>query len=67
MASHIMTQAERMCLHSGATELRTEFRGIFRFGNRDHRVAPALAHAQACAGCPWQGGRRGATVDPPAP
>jgi hypothetical protein len=59
MTSHIMTQAERMCLRSAATELRTEFRAIFGFGNRDHRVAAALAHAQACAGCPWQGGRRG--------
>ena len=29
MASHVMTQAERMCLHSAATDLHTEFRGIF--------------------------------------
>jgi hypothetical protein len=29
MASHAMTQAERMCLHSAARDLHTEFRGIF--------------------------------------
>jgi hypothetical protein len=29
MASHVMTQAERMCLHSAATDLHAEFRGIF--------------------------------------
>ncbi len=29
MASHVMTQAERMCLHSSARDLHTEFRGIF--------------------------------------
>ena len=29
MASHVMTQAERMCLHSAARDLHTEFRGIF--------------------------------------
>jgi protein-tyrosine-phosphatase len=29
MASHVMTRAERMCLHSAARDLHTEFRGIF--------------------------------------
>ncbi len=29
MASHVMTQAERMCLHGVARDLHTEFRGIF--------------------------------------
>ena len=29
MASHTMTRAERMCLHSAARDLHTEFRGIF--------------------------------------
>ena len=29
MTSHIMTQADRMCLHSAARDLHTEFRGIF--------------------------------------
>lgn len=29
MASHFMTRAERMCLHSAANDLHTEFRGIF--------------------------------------
>jgi len=29
MASHVMTRAERMCLHSAACDLHTEFRGIF--------------------------------------
>jgi arsenate reductase (thioredoxin) len=29
MASYAMTQAERMCLHSAARDLHTEFRGIF--------------------------------------
>src|SRR5271170_7212444 len=29
MASHIMTQADRRCLHSVARDLHTEFRGIF--------------------------------------
>ncbi len=29
MASHVMTQAERLCLHSAARDLHTEFRGIF--------------------------------------
>ena len=29
MASHAMTQAERMRLHSAARDLHTEFRGIF--------------------------------------
>lgn len=29
MASHDMTQAERMCLHTAARDLHTEFRGIF--------------------------------------
>lgn len=29
MGSHAMTQAERMCLHSAARDLHTEFRGIF--------------------------------------
>jgi arsenate reductase len=29
MASHVMTPAERMCLHSAARDLHTEFRGIF--------------------------------------
>jgi arsenate reductase (thioredoxin) len=29
MASHTMTPAERMCLHSAARDLHTEFRGIF--------------------------------------
>ena len=29
MASHVMTQAERMCLHSAAIDLHAEFRGIF--------------------------------------
>jgi arsenate reductase (thioredoxin) len=29
MASHAMTQAERMCLHSAACDLHAEFRGIF--------------------------------------
>jgi arsenate reductase (thioredoxin) len=29
MANHVMTAGERMCLHSAAHDLRTEFRGIF--------------------------------------
>ena len=29
MASHVMTPAERMCLHSAARDLHEEFRGIF--------------------------------------
>jgi len=29
MASHTMTPAERMCLHSAARDLHTELRGIF--------------------------------------
>jgi arsenate reductase (thioredoxin) len=29
MTSHIITRAERMCLHSAARDLHTEFRGIF--------------------------------------
>ncbi len=29
MAAHVMTQSERMCLHSAARDLHTEFRGIF--------------------------------------
>lgn len=29
MPSHAMTQADRMCLHSAASDLHTEFRGIF--------------------------------------
>ncbi len=29
MASHVMTQAERLCIHSAARDLHTEFRGIF--------------------------------------
>lgn len=29
MAAHVMTQADRMCLHSAARDLHTEFRGIF--------------------------------------
>jgi protein-tyrosine-phosphatase len=29
MASHVMTQAERSCLHGAASDLHTEFRGIF--------------------------------------
>lgn len=29
MASHEMTRADRMCLHSAARDLHTEFRGIF--------------------------------------
>jgi arsenate reductase (thioredoxin) len=29
MASHVMTRAERMCLHNAARDLHTEFRGIF--------------------------------------
>jgi Protein-tyrosine-phosphatase-like, N-terminal domain len=29
MTSHIMTRAERMCLHSAAADLHTGFRGIF--------------------------------------
>jgi arsenate reductase len=29
MTSHVMTQAERMCLHTVARDLHTEFRGIF--------------------------------------
>lgn len=29
MASHVITRAERMCLHSAARDLHTEFRGIF--------------------------------------
>jgi protein-tyrosine-phosphatase len=29
MASHVMTQAERRCLHSAARDLHTQFRGIF--------------------------------------
>ena len=29
MASHVMTPAERMCLHSAAKDLHTEYRGIF--------------------------------------
>ena len=29
MTAHVMTQAERMCLHSAAQDLHTEFRGIF--------------------------------------
>lgn len=29
MASHVMTQAERMCLRGAARDLHTEFRGIF--------------------------------------
>lgn len=29
MASHVMTQSERMCLHNTARDLHTEFRGIF--------------------------------------
>jgi hypothetical protein len=27
MASHVMTQAERMCLHSAVSDLHAEFRG----------------------------------------
>jgi len=29
MASHVMTQAERRCLHGVARDLHIEFRGIF--------------------------------------
>ncbi len=29
MASHVMTQGERMSLHNAAVDLHTEFRGIF--------------------------------------
>jgi arsenate reductase (thioredoxin) len=29
MAGHVMTQSERMCLHSAARDLHLEFRGIF--------------------------------------
>jgi arsenate reductase (thioredoxin) len=29
MTAHVMTQAERMCMHSAARDLHTEFRGIF--------------------------------------
>jgi len=29
MTSHIMTRADRMCLHNAARDLHTEFRGIF--------------------------------------
>ena len=29
MTAYVMTQAERMCLHSAASDLHTEFRGIF--------------------------------------
>ena len=29
MNSHIMTAGERMCMHSAARDLHTEFRGIF--------------------------------------
>ncbi len=29
MTAHEMMQAERMCLHSAARDLHTEFRGIF--------------------------------------
>jgi arsenate reductase (thioredoxin) len=29
MASHVITPAERVCLHSSARDLHTEFRGIF--------------------------------------
>jgi protein-tyrosine-phosphatase len=29
MSSHVMTAGERMCLHSAARDLHTEFRGIF--------------------------------------
>jgi len=29
MTSHIMTQADRMCLHTAACDLHSEFRGIF--------------------------------------
>lgn len=29
MVSHVMTQGERMCLHSAAIDLHAEFRGIF--------------------------------------
>ena len=29
MASHVMTKADRMCLHSAARDLHIQFRGIF--------------------------------------
>jgi hypothetical protein len=29
MTTHVMTQAERMCLHSAARDLHVEFLGIF--------------------------------------
>jgi len=29
MIGHVMTKAERMCLHTTADDLHTEFRGIF--------------------------------------
>jgi arsenate reductase len=29
MAAHVMTKVERMCLHSAARDMHTEFRGIF--------------------------------------
>jgi hypothetical protein len=29
MASHVMTQADRVCLNSAATDLHADFRGIF--------------------------------------
>ena len=49
MVSHVMTQAERMCLHSAARDLHTEFRGIFGpealesllFGSHDELASTA--------------------------
>jgi hypothetical protein len=29
MVRHVITEAERMCLHSAARDLHSEFRGIF--------------------------------------
>ena len=49
MASHVMTQAERMCLHSAARDLHTEFRGIFGEETIEELVLDSYAELAATA------------------
>ena len=49
MASHVMTQAERMCLHSAARDLHIEFRGIFGEETIEELVLDSYAELAASA------------------
>ena len=67
MTAHVMTPAERMCLHSAARDLHTEFRGILSARKPSKPSCSTATPNSPQPPCPQLAGHRRRAVYPPAP